>query len=75
MLDVVPKDCNLVAQKFALPIEFNANDGLADLHLRGTPDNFGLLQALYVLGSIAIWITIDKESQKFKNSFANYAGC
>ncbi len=48
MLDVVPKDCNLVVEKFALPNGFNANDGLADLHLRGTPDNFGLLQALYV---------------------------
>jgi hypothetical protein len=48
VLDVVPKDCNLVVEKFALPNGFNANDGLADLHLRGTPDNFGLLQALYV---------------------------
>ncbi len=48
MLDVVLKDCNLVVENFALSNEFDANDGLVDLHLRGTLDNFGFFQALYV---------------------------
>jgi hypothetical protein len=48
VLDVVLKDCNLVVENFALSNEFDANDGLVDLHLRGTLDNFGFFQALYV---------------------------